>query len=95
MDMKELLISLLHFFGLAFWVEIITENPNCTYYFGPFLTLEEAQTAKVGYMEDIVAEGAQGIKVRIKRCKPSQLTIAEDLGKKMERWIIPILSGQP
>lgn len=94
--MKELLISLLNFFGFAFWVEIITENPNCTYYFGPFLTLEDAETAKFGYMEDIETEGAQGIKVTIKRCKPSELTIAEDLGKKkMGRWGIPALSGQP
>lgn len=93
--MKELLISLLNFFGLAFWVEIITESPRCTYYFGPFLTLEEAKTAKFGYMEDIETEGAQGIKVTLKRCKPSELTIAEDLGKRMTRWVIPALSGQP
>ncbi len=93
--MKELLISLLNFFGLAFWVEIMTENPHCTYYFGPFLTLEDAETSKFGYLEDIETEGAQGIKVMIKRCKPGELTIAEDLGKKMGRWVIPALSGQP
>lgn len=93
--MKELLISLLNFFGLAFWVEVITESPRCTYYFGPFLTLEDAETAKFGYLEDIETEGAQGIKVTLKRCKPSELTIAEDLGKRMTRWVIPVLSGQP
>ncbi|CAD5968755.1 hypothetical protein PCC9214_03669 [Planktothrix tepida] len=95
MNMKELLTSLLNAFGFAFWVEILTETPNCTYYFGPFMTQQEAQTSQFGYLEDLEAEGAQGIKVRIKRCKPNTLTIAEDLGNRVEPWILPALSGQP
>ena len=75
--MKELLISLLNAFGFAFWVEILTETPNCTYYFGPFISQQQAQASKSGYLEDLEAEGAQGIKVKIKRCKPNTLTIAE------------------
>ncbi|VXD13113.1 conserved hypothetical protein [Planktothrix serta PCC 8927] len=75
--MKELLISLLNAFGFAFWVEILTETPNCTYYFGPFINQQQAQASESGYLEDLEAEGAQGIKVKIKRCKPNTLTIAE------------------
>ncbi len=92
--MKEFLISLLNFFGLAWWVEVKTSAPRCTYYFGPFMTAKEAEAAKAGYIEDIENEGAQGINVVIQRCKPIDLTIADDLGKIGDKGIVPIFSGQ-
>lgn len=93
--MKEFLISLLDFFGLAFWVEIITEVPRCTYYFGPFLSRREAEALKAGYIEDIQLEGATGITVNIKRCKPANLTVdEEDLGEKSPGKVVPIFSIQ-
>jgi Domain of unknown function (DUF1816) len=64
--------------GMAWWVEVTTTSPRCTYYFGPFLSETEAQTAKPGYLEDIEREGAQGMQVVVKRCKPSTLTVCED-----------------
>ncbi len=83
--MKEFLTNLFNWFGLAWWVEIITANPRCTYYFGPFLTAREAKAETDGYIEDLESESAQGIKVEILRCKPRQLTVEdEDLGKKTE-----------
>ena len=93
-DLKEMLISLLHAFGLAWWVEIVTQNPRCTYYFGPFLSAKEANMAKPGYLEDLEQEGATGIIVIVKRCKPSRLTIAEDLEERVERKSQPVFSGQ-
>jgi hypothetical protein len=92
--MKEVLIKVLHFLGLAFWVEIVTDNPNCTYYFGPFLSDQEAHKAKAGYVEDLEAEGAQGISVSIKRCKPANLTIFDELGEQIGIERMPTLSGQ-
>jgi hypothetical protein len=92
--MKEVLLKIFHFFGLAFWVEIVTDNPRCTYYFGPFFSDKEAYAAKKGYMEDLENEGAQGISVSIKRCKPSNLTIFDELGEQIERGKMPTLSGQ-
>lgn len=77
-EMKEFLISLLERFGLAYWVEIKTDYPRCTYYFGPFLAKDEAEVAQAGYEEDLKTEGAQGIKLHIKRCKPKDLTIFEE-----------------
>jgi hypothetical protein len=77
-EMKEFLISLLERFGLAYWVEIKTDYPRCTYYFGPFLAKDEAEVAQAGYEEDLKTEGAQGIKLQIKRCKPKDLTIFEE-----------------
>lgn len=76
--MKELSIGLLNTFGLAWWVKISTDRPQCTYYFGPFLTAQEAKTAQGGYVEDLEGEGAQGMSVEVLRCKPSSLTIYEE-----------------
>ncbi len=93
--MKEVLIKILQFLGLAFWVEVITDNPRCTYYFGPFFSDKDAQAAKTGYVEDLENEGAQGIIVSIKRCKPNKLTLFDELGEPSEREKIPSFSRQP
>jgi hypothetical protein len=59
------------------WVEIITNFPRCTYYFGPFDSDKEALTHTPGYIEDLESEGAKRVSIIIKRCQPSQLTICE------------------
>lgn len=92
--MKEVLIKILHFFGWAFWVEVVTAKPNCTYYFGPFLSEQEALAAKSGYIEDLEVEGAQGITATTKRCKPSNLTIFDESGEANDRTKSPTFSGQ-
>lgn len=88
-DIKEILTNFFQSLGWAWWIEISTQNPRCTYYFGPFLSTKEARTAINGYLEDLEQEGATGIKVAVKRCKPADLTIAEDLGEK-SRQIQPV-----
>ncbi|MBD2568050.1 DUF1816 domain-containing protein [Anabaena lutea] len=93
-NLKEGLISIANGLGLAWWVEIVTQNPRCTYYFGPFLSSVEAITASKGYVEDLEIEEAQGIMVNVKRCKPYVLTIAEDLGERIDRKVKPAFSGQ-
>lgn len=76
--MKDFILKILNLLGLAYWVKIETKIPRCTYYFGPFTSKSEAETAKNGYLEDLKAESAQGIQVEIKRCKPSILTIFDE-----------------
>jgi hypothetical protein len=93
-NFKEQLISISNALGLAWWVEVLTQNPRCTYYFGPFLNSAEATRASKGYVEDLEIEGAIGIIVNVKRCKPSILTTAEDLGEKFDRKVKPVFSGQ-
>ena len=93
--MKEVLIKILHFMGLACWVEIVTDNPRCTYYFGPFVSEQEAHAAKSGYVEDLENEGAQGISVTVRRCKPTNLTIFDELGEQIELKTLANFSGQP
>ena len=93
-NLKETLINTIDNLGLAWWVEIVTQNPRCTYYFGPFLNSTEANLSIQGYVEDLELEGAQGIIVNVKRCKPDALTIAEDLGERIDRKVKPVFSGQ-
>lgn len=84
--MKELLLTILEATGLAYWLEITTEQPPCTYYFGPFVSREEAIIAQAGYLEDLAAEGAVNIRVNLKRCpKPDELTIFEESESKKNR----------
>ncbi len=92
-NLKESLINTFNSLGLAWWVEIVTQNPRCTYYFGPFLSSTDAKAALKGYVEDLEIEGAQGILVNVKRCKPGTLTIAEDLGERIDRKVKPVFSG--
>lgn len=60
------------------WIKIVTQSPACTYYFGPFDSVEEAELHQVDYLEDLQQEGAQGIATSISRCQPRQLTIFEE-----------------
>lgn len=76
--MKEIWTSILQTIGAAWWVEIKTDAPRCTYYFGPFASATEAEQHKGGYVEDLMQEGAQDIRLSIKRCKPTKLTIYDE-----------------
>jgi hypothetical protein len=59
---------------LAWWIEINTSCPRCTYYFGPFHNLNEARIARGGYVEDLYQERARDIVAHIKWCQPKVLT---------------------
>jgi hypothetical protein len=76
--MKEIWTDILQTLGQAWWIEVVTDAPRCTYYFGPFSSQDEAKEETPGYLEDLTIEGAQGIRSEIKRCKPGQLTIDEE-----------------
>ncbi|HBB35389.1 MAG TPA: hypothetical protein DDZ80_00995 [Cyanobacteria bacterium UBA8803] len=75
---EELLTSYLEKMGKAWWVEIVTKKPNCTYYFGPFVSHREAQISQLGYIEDLERERPQLIAIEIKQCQPKELTIFEE-----------------
>ncbi|HHP7230789.1 MAG TPA: DUF1816 domain-containing protein [Xenococcaceae cyanobacterium] len=93
--MKEILINLLNSLGLAYWVKIDTNQPPCTYYFGPFLSLTAAKDAKAGYIEDLKSEGCASIDVEIKRCKPSELTVfSEEVEEPVDFKAVPAFSSQ-
>ena len=90
---KNIFTSILEMLGLAVWIEIVTDLPHCTYYFGPFSSESEAEVAKIGYIEDLESEGSKGLAVMVKRCKPEKLTIYDDsLDFKFDRFFA--FSGQ-
>ena len=89
--MKELWLRFLSFLGIAYWVEITTTAPRCTYYFGPFASRASAEDAHFGYLEDLKEEGAQGIQIVIKKCKPTTLTIFDE-GENFPRPFQPMMS---
>jgi len=72
---EEFFTSYLEMTGKAWWVEITTKKPDCTYYFGPFASHREAQLSQLGYLEDLEQEKPQLIAIEIKPCEPKELTI--------------------
>jgi hypothetical protein len=64
--------------GNSLVVKVVTDNPGCTYYFGPFASAKEAKLYQPGYIEDLVQEEAQIIAVDVKRCAPKRLTSFEE-----------------
>ena len=59
---------------LSWWVKILTTQPRCLYYFGPFDTAKEAISARSGYIEDLEGEQAEGIMVYVIQENPTILT---------------------
>ncbi|MEM6446500.1 MAG: DUF1816 domain-containing protein [Cyanobacteria bacterium J06642_2] len=75
-SLKTVLTELTDGLGLAYWVIVKTKDPECQYYFGPFLTEAEAEQHRVGYINDLEGEGAAIQEVAIERCrKPASLTL--------------------
>ncbi len=65
--------------NLPYWLKITTKVPKCVYYFGPFDSPLEAKSLQAGYIEDLLAENAQGIHLELEQCsQPTDLTVCED-----------------
>lgn len=92
--MKDLWTNALQALGRAWWVEVTTESPQCTYYFGPFMSEALAKSSQQGYVDDLESEGATGIKVVVKRCKPNRLTVIEDGSDGAAHRNTPMFSSQ-
>lgn len=58
-----------------YWIEIKTQNPECTYYFGHFDSSLAAKFMQNGYIKDLIEEEAIVESVELKQCQPQQLTI--------------------
>lgn len=76
--LKNLLPGFLPKLDRAWWVEITTASPRCTYYFGPFYNSKEARASCPGYVEDLESEQAREIAINIKYCKPDVLTVFDE-----------------
>jgi hypothetical protein len=91
---EEFFTSYLEMTGKAWWVEIVTKKPDCTYYFGPFASHREAQLSQLGYIEDLEQERPKLIAIEIKQCQPKELTIfSDERTEKIKSNIPPDLSA--
>ena len=58
--------------GLAWWAQIETQQPNTTYWFGPFITKRSLKENMSSFIEDLSNEGASNIKHKLVRCKKEE-----------------------
>jgi hypothetical protein len=61
------------------WVEVDTDSPKRTYYFGPFDSRQEASDKSNRYIRDLEKKGAKKISINIKQgSQPTQLRASEE-----------------
>ena len=64
--------------GLAWWARVETNQPNATYWFGPFLTRRSLEFNLSSFVEDLSQEGASKVDhelVRIRRAEPLTISL--------------------
>ncbi|MBF2080518.1 MAG: DUF1816 domain-containing protein [Synechococcales cyanobacterium T60_A2020_003] len=94
--MKEIWLSLLELLGKAWWIEVTTDSPRCSYFFGPFASKQEAEAAQSGFVEDLKGEGATNIRVQIRQCKPDpkKLTVYDEaVDRNFPMTVSPMFSS--
>ena len=58
--------------GLAWWAKIETQNPNATYWYGPFLSKRNLEDNILSFIKDLTDEGSTDIKHSLVRCKKEE-----------------------
>lgn len=81
--MSNIWLSLLQTLGLAWWIEVKTDD--CTYFFGPFSNQSDAESAQHGYIEDLEQDGESNIQASLMQGKPAQLTIEGDTQESVSK----------
>ena len=58
--------------GLAWWAKVETNQPNVTYWFGPFLTRRSLKVSLNGFVKDLSSESPQKINHSFIRCRRNE-----------------------
>ena len=58
--------------GLAWWAKIETEDPQATYWYGPFITKGSLKENMSSFIKDLADEGSTSIKYTLMRCKKEE-----------------------
>jgi len=58
--------------GLAWWAKIETQQPNTTYWFGPFITKRSLEKNTTSFIKDLSDEGSINIRHSFVRCKKEE-----------------------
>ena len=64
--------SLGNSFGLAWWAKVETNQPDVTYWFGPFLTRRSLKINLNAFLDDLAAETPEGINHSLIRCRRNE-----------------------
>ena len=65
--------------GEEWWVEVHTDLPKRTYYFGPYESKDKAYDNTKGYVADLKKKGSKKISINIKqRQQSTQLTATDE-----------------
>ncbi|TVQ05175.1 MAG: DUF1816 domain-containing protein [Leptolyngbya sp. DLM2.Bin27] len=75
---KKLLLNIPQLGKGEWWIEVMTTQPLCIYYFGPFSSSQAAKARQADYIEDLTQEGVHSIQAVVKQCQPTRLTIFDD-----------------
>ena len=58
--------------GLAWWAKIEADQPNTTYWYGPFITKRSLKENISSFIKDLTDEGSINIKHTLVRCKKDE-----------------------
>ena len=58
--------------GLAWWAKVETNQPDVTYWFGPFLTRRSLKVRLTGFVDDLSAESPNQIRHSFIRCRRNE-----------------------
>ncbi len=58
--------------GLAWWAKIETNQPNTTYWYGPFITKRSLKENMNSFIKDLSDEGSTDIEHTLIRCKKEE-----------------------
>ena len=69
---KKLIRNFGNKLGLAWWAKIETNEPSCTYWFGPFITKRSLKENISAFINELSDEGSKNIKHSLVRCKKEE-----------------------
>ena len=58
--------------GLPWWAKVETNQPDVTYWFGPFLTRRSLKVRLTGFVDDLSAESPNQISHILIRCRRNE-----------------------
>lgn len=65
-------------YELGWWVEILTAQPLCLYYFGAFASQQEAESHQAGFVDDLLQENAIILSTNLQFFQPIHITLIGD-----------------
>ncbi len=65
----EFILLFVNFLGLAWWAKLETDNPNDSYWFGPFIIRANLELHLKNLVRDLEVESSSTVKETIIRCR--------------------------